>query len=197
MIFFRKYFVGEIISWVEAFLRYMPGRIGALIRNNWYKIRFKGAEKMSIGSGCEFIKPGSMIFKGTTLINGNCYFNADGGLIEVDDWTAFNQGVHLNASCGGIIRIGKKCPIGPGVVMRTANHRFWDSDRYIQDQGHEVKHIIIEDDCWIGANVIILGGVTIGTGSVIGAGAVVTTDITAYSVAVGVPARVIKKRDQL
>nr|WP_143033346.1 DapH/DapD/GlmU-related protein [Prevotellamassilia timonensis] len=54
--------------------------------------------------------------------------------------------------------------------------------------------VIIEDDCWIGFNVIILPGVTIGKGSIIGAGAVVTKSIPPYSVAGGVPAKVIKSR---
>jgi acetyltransferase-like isoleucine patch superfamily enzyme len=54
---------------------------------------------------------------------------------------------------------------------------------------------VIEDDCWLGDGVKVLDGVTIGRGSVIGAGAVVTKDIPPFSVAVGVPARVIKSRD--
>jgi acetyltransferase-like isoleucine patch superfamily enzyme len=54
---------------------------------------------------------------------------------------------------------------------------------------------VIEDDCWLGDGVKVLDGVTIGRGSVIGAGAVVTKDIPPFSVAVGVPARVIKTRD--
>lgn len=57
------------------------------------------------------------------------------------------------------------------------------------------KGIVIEDDCWLGTGVKILDGVTIGKGSVIGAGAVVTKNIPSYSVAVGVPAKVISKRD--
>jgi galactoside O-acetyltransferase len=189
-----KYIRQEFIFWIEGFLRYIPGRIGILLRKNWYRIRLNSAENISIGIGCDFVNPGSIAFKGVTLINNNCYFNASGGSIEAGDWVAFNNGVHLNASCGGSIKIGKKCPIGPGVVMRTANHRFDDVTKFIQDQGHECKDIIIEDDCWISANVIIVGGVTIGRGSVIGAGAVVTKNIPPFSVAAGVPAIVIKSR---
>lgn len=55
------------------------------------------------------------------------------------------------------------------------------------------KPIRIEDDSWIGANAVILPGVTIGRGSTIGAGAIVSRDIPPYSVAVGIPARVVKK----
>lgn len=184
----------EIILWIEAFLRFFPGNIGYVLRRAWYKRRLNRNDKVSIGIGCEFVSPQSMNFSGITLISNYCYFNADGGEISVGNWTAFNRGVHLNASCGGKIQIGEKCPIGPGVVMRTANHTFSDVDKFIQDQGHDAADIIIEDNCWISANVIILGGVTIGTGSVIGAGAVVTNNIPPYAIAVGVPAKVIRFR---
>ncbi|MCX7595635.1 MAG: acyltransferase, partial [Fischerella sp.] len=62
------------------------------------------------------------------------------------------------------------------------------------EQGVTCKGIIIEDDCWLGHGVTVLDGVTIGKGSVIGAGAVVTKDIPPYSVAVGIPAKVVKSR---
>ena len=58
----------------------------------------------------------------------------------------------------------------------------------------EKKGVIIEDDCWIAANSIILAGVTIGQGSVVAAGSVVTENVTAYSVVAGVPAKFIKSR---
>ncbi|HOZ23028.1 MAG TPA: DapH/DapD/GlmU-related protein, partial [bacterium] len=62
-------------------------------------------------------------------------------------------------------------------------------------QGYESKGgVVIEDDCWLGAGVMVLDGVTIGTGSVIGAAAVVTKDIPPYSVALGIPAKVVATR---
>lgn len=78
--------------------------------------------------------------------------------------------------------------------MRTANHRFSRTDINIQDQGHHAADIVIDGNCWIGANVVILGGVHIGGGAIIGAGAVVTKSIPSMAIAVGVPARVIKSR---
>jgi acetyltransferase-like isoleucine patch superfamily enzyme len=186
----------EIRAWIEALIRFMPGLTGSLVRRVWFKLRFKQSGHLVIGVGCQFITPDSMSFAGTTYINDGCYFNADGGTITIGDWTAFNIGAHINASCGGHITIGVHCPIGPGVTMRTANHRFSDVATYIQDQGYAPADIIIEDDCWIGANAVILGGVHIGRGAIVGAGAVVTKDVPSMAVAVGVPAKVIRYRGQ-
>jgi acetyltransferase-like isoleucine patch superfamily enzyme len=112
----------------------------------------------------------------------------------VDSATQFNTNIHINASVGGKIQIGKLCLIGPNVVMRTAGYRFDDRQRPIREQGHAPLDIIIKDNVWIGANSVILGGVCIGEGSVVGAGAEVTRDIPSMAVVLGVPARVIKYR---
>lgn len=77
--------------------------------------------------------------------------------------------------------------------------KFLDTVSDIDKDTYDIKHdydqdIIIEEDVWCGANVTILKGVTIGRGSIIAAGAVVTKNIPPYSIACGVPAKVIKKR---
>lgn len=184
----------EIRAWLEALISCIPGRIGIFLRRFFYKFFFKKSDRISIGVNCQFITPGSMSFEGVTPIGNNCYFNAEGGSITVGNWTAFNIGVHLNASCGGRIVIGKYCLIGPGVIMRTANHRYLRPDINIQDQGHVYADIVIGDDCWIGSNAVILSGIKIGDGAVIGAGAVVTKDVPSNAVVTGVPAKVIKYR---
>jgi acetyltransferase-like isoleucine patch superfamily enzyme len=71
---------------------------------------------------------------------------------------------------------------------------FDEVDKTIKEQGVKKEFITIEDDCWIAANSVILAGVTIGKGSVVAAGSIVTKDIPPYSVVAGVPARVIKSR---
>ena len=78
--------------------------------------------------------------------------------------------------------------------MRTASHCFETKEVNIREQGHQIADILIEDDCWIGANAINIGGVHIGRGSIIGAGAVVTKDIPSMAIVVGVPAKVLKYR---
>ena len=94
----------------------------------------------------------------------------------------------------GLISIGDNTRIAANCMLIAANHVFSDPDKPICDQGMEPGSITIGDDVWIGGGVHINAGVTIGRGSVIGAGAVVTKDIPPMSVAVGVPAKVIKKR---
>lgn len=94
----------------------------------------------------------------------------------------------------GTITIGNNVIIGPYTILASGNHKYDCLDRLIRQQGIALKPIVIEDDVWIGAHAIVLPGVTIGRGSVIGAGAVVTNDIPAYSVAVGIPARIVKFR---
>ena len=183
----------EIILWIEFFINLLPGKIGKLIRLIWFSIKTARFLRIMIDTNCRFIKINNITFGRGIGISRNCGFYADGGKIIIGDKTAFNENCHINASNGGTIKIGIKCPIGPNVVMRTSSHNFNNQNMYIQDQAHTSADITIEDNCWISANVIILGGVKICSGSVIGAGAVVTKDIPANSVAVGVPAKVIKK----
>ena len=108
----------------------------------------------------------------------------------------YNVFINRNAyiTARGPITIGDNVIIGPGVVINSGMHWYQDPNTLIRDQGHKILPIIIENDVWIGAKAVIMPGVFIGKGSVVGAGSIVTTSIPPYSVAVGVPARVIKKR---
>ncbi|MBD2774375.1 acyltransferase [Iningainema tapete] len=94
----------------------------------------------------------------------------------------------------GDIKIGKRCLIAAHTGIFANNHNFSDPREPIKYQGISRQGIVIEDDCWLGHKVTVLDGVTIGEGSVIGAGAVVTKDVPPYSVAMGIPARVVKSR---
>lgn len=107
-----------------------------------------------------------------------------------------NVGISANAyiSVRGSVFIGDNTIIGPGISIQAENHNFDGRNVPIRLQGTNRKGITIKDNCWIGANVIILDGVTIGSGSVVAAGAVVTKDVDPDSVVGGCPARLIKKR---
>jgi acetyltransferase-like isoleucine patch superfamily enzyme len=112
--------------------------------------------------------------------------------LQVGENSGWNRGTWINAMGG--VEIGSNVIIGPYCIIQTGNHRFDQIDKPIRLQGYVKDPVRIGDDCWLGANVIVLPGVTIGRGSVIGAGSVVTQDIPPYSVAVGNPARVVKSR---
>lgn len=122
---------------------------------------------------------------------GSC-FQSLGGRIEIDEMTYV--GPYVCISGPGNIKIGKNCLLAAQVGIFASNHIFDDVNLPINQQGATYKGITIEDDCWLGAGVKVLDGVTIGRGSVIGAGAVVTKDIPPYSVAVGIPAKVVASR---
>ena len=97
--------------------------------------------------------------------------------------------------CSGKIVIGKNVMFGPKCSLFAENHVFSDTESSIKSQGVQQKGITIEDDCWIGSNVTILDGVTIGKGSVIGAGTLVTKDIPTGSIVVDKREKLIRNRN--
>lgn len=129
------------------------------------------------------------------LARGVEMLSLDDGYIEIGENTFI--GPYSCFAGPGHIRIGKNCLIAAHSGIFANNHQFADPTRNIVDQGLICKGIAIEDDCWLGSGVKVLDGVTIGWGSVIGAGAVVTKDIPPFSVAVGVPAKVISQRKNI
>ena len=77
--------------------------------------------------------------------------------------------------------------------MTALNHNFNDKTKRIDEQGVSTNSVVIGDDIWVGANAVILPGVTIGNHSVVAAGAVVTKDVPPHSLVAGVPAKIIKE----
>jgi acetyltransferase-like isoleucine patch superfamily enzyme len=116
------------------------------------------------------------------------------GRLEIGDRVSLNSNVYLNACSAGTILIGNDVLIGPNAVLRASDHRFDDPTQPIRLQGHSGGAIVIEDDVWLGANVTVVGGVRIGRGAVVAAGAVVTRDVPPLAIVGGVPARVIRMR---
>jgi acetyltransferase-like isoleucine patch superfamily enzyme len=113
--------------------------------------------------------------------------------ISIGDNVYFNRDTFITAR--DAVEIGNNVLIGPNVVINTGNHTFSDPKMPIVKQGHTSERIVIGDDVWVGANAIILKGVSIGEGSVIAAGAVVTKSVEPYTVVAGVPAKKIKDRN--
>ena len=117
-----------------------------------------------------------------------CINNAVGDVM-IGDHT--RVGLH-NTIIGPVI-IGNHVNLAQGITVTALNHNFEDSNKRIDEQGVSTSAVIIEDDIWIGANAVILPGVTIGHHSVVAAGAVVTKDVPPHSLVAGVPAKIIRQ----
>jgi acetyltransferase-like isoleucine patch superfamily enzyme len=122
----------------------------------------------------------------------------------IEDFSAINNGVGaviigdrtrigLGNTIIGPVAIGNDIRLAQNITLSGLNHNYEDISRPIHVQGVTTSLITIEDGTWIGANVVVLAGVTIGKNCVIAAGSIVTKNIPSYSVAVGNPARVLKK----
>lgn len=103
-----------------------------------------------------------------------------------------NSGIGVNAEIYGPVEIGNYVLMGPEVVIFTTNHKHDEIKVPIARQGFEdPRKVVLGDDVWIGQRAMIMPGVTVGTGAIIGAGAVVTKDVPEYALVGGVPAKVI------
>jgi len=111
-----------------------------------------------------------------------------GARIHKDTELGENSGIGRNCEIQKNVKIGSNVMMGPDVYILTQNHVTSRTDIPMNRQGFRPEiPVIIEDDCWIGARTIILPGVTIGRGSVIGAGSVVTKSVPPLVVAAGNP----------
>lgn len=155
---------------------------------------------ISMGRGC-MIYSGAMLETNlggaislgkSNIVHAGAILQTYGGKISTGDNCNFNPYVVVYGHGG--VTIGNNVSIATHAVLVSFNHKFTSPEQCIQHQGVEALGIVIEDDVWIGAGAVILDGVTIRTGSVIGAGAVVTCDTSEYGVYAGVPARMLKQR---
>ena len=117
-----------------------------------------------------------------------CVNNAVGDVI-IGDHTR----VGLHNTIIGPVTIGNHVNLAQGITVTALNHNFEDPQKRIDEQGVSTNPVTIEDDIWIGANAVVLPGVTIGHHSVVAAGAVVTKDVSPHSLVAGVPAKIIKQ----
>lgn len=112
--------------------------------------------------------------------------------VRIGTGSFLNQGVMVASE--QLVEIGAHCMLANGCFVSDANHRFDDPGKPITWQGFQSKGPTrIGDNCWLGANVVVTSGVSIGERCVIGANSVVTHDVEPFSIAAGMPARVIKR----
>ena len=118
----------------------------------------------------------------------SCINNAVGDVV-IGDHTRI--GIHNTII--GPVTIGNHVNLAQGITVTALNHNFDDTTKRIDEQGIATKPVVISDDVWIGANAVILPGVTIGRHVVVAAGAVVTKDVPDNTIVGGVSATIIKK----
>lgn len=141
---------------------------------SWYLRLFFGAV---IGKKVVYY-PGIWVFTGRNLVVGD----------DVD----FAKGVLLTTDGG--VEIGDRTLIGYGTQILSRNHRIPDLPSRIFDAGHDAKKVVIGRDVWIGANSVILPGVSIGNDVIVAAGSVVTKAVADGQIVAGVPAKTIGTR---
>lgn len=124
-----------------------------------------------------------------SVIESFCCINNAVGDVIIGDHTR----VGLHNTIIGPVTIGSHVNLAQGITVTALNHNFEESSKRIDEQGVTTKPVIIGNDIWIGANAVILPGVSIGDHSVVAAGAVVTKDVPPHSLVAGVPAKIIKK----
>lgn len=203
----------------SAFLDPMPGALGYLLRGKIYP-RYLGSvgAKLVLGSNVCVRHPKRIHLGTGVIVDNNCVLDAKGKSedgISLGDHVVIGRNTILSCKGGRIriddnsnisancmllseseLSIGKNVLVaGMAYIVAGGNHGTERTDIPIIRQPMVCKGgIRIEDNCWLGANVTVLDGVTIGRDSIIGAGATVTSDIPEYSIAIGTPAKVVKSR---
>jgi len=191
-----------------------------VVNRLWRKVRYPGigiADNVAMEIGGEFkygdgcgIETGSNIIvpKGASLSLGEgCYV---GRYVELGPGAKIEIGSHTSIQDRSIfvgdVYIGRYCLFSLNVLISSGRHYYdlhpyaliKDQDRFVSQNRAKVaaysKPVVVEDDCWLGINTVVMPGVTIGKGAVVGANSVVTKDVAPYTVVAGVPAREIKKR---
>ena len=184
----------EMSAWSYAICAAIPGRVGRIIRRNMYGMFLSSGAGLTIDSSVVIAGMANITLGKNCSIGRNTSIFAREGKISIGNNFSINEGSTLGSDLSEIV-IGDDVMIAQNVVLRSADHVFEDPNTPIKLQGHKTGKISVGDGAWIGANVVIVKGVSIGQHSVIGAGSVVTSDIPSMSVAAGVPGRVIKRRD--
>ncbi len=179
-------------------LRYALRNLYRWLQSHYFRYRVYSLHGILLPAGSEIMRPDAVKigkrFSMGTSCRIYCHDPENGSAITIGDRVALNDSVMINADCGGKITIGNDVLIAPNVVLRASNHKYDRRDKPINVQGHAAGLINVADDVWIGANVVVLLNVSIGQGAIIGAGSVVTSDIPPYSIAAGIPAKVIGAR---
>ena len=143
------------------------------------------------GNVLQMLREGRLEIGAARLFEPGVWLTSDTGRITIGAGSVLNLNVMVAAV--DAVEIGEHCMFANGCLVTDGNHRFDDPDTPVPWQGFTTKGpVVIGDNVWFGAHVVVTSGVTIGRRSVIGANSVVTEDIPPFSIAAGAPAKVLK-----
>jgi acetyltransferase-like isoleucine patch superfamily enzyme len=180
----KKYLVSALLRDPFELIRYL--RVG------WATFRYRYVHRCAgpgtiVGEAAVLINTANIRIGSGCLLQDRIYIRAGmKGSVTIEDGVALNSFVKIFGHGG--VRIGKSAQIGPGTILTTSGHDYRATELEL-----DLAAIDIGERVWIGCNSAVLPGVTIGDRTVIGAGAVVTSDIPSDCLAVGVPARVVRR----
>jgi acetyltransferase-like isoleucine patch superfamily enzyme len=205
---------------ITSLLGPLPGATGLFLRKLFYPNLFKSAEKgLIIGRNVVLRHTHNIHIGQDVTIDDNCLIDARGAGdqgLTIDDGVIINRGCTIQAKAGPI-HIGKRTSLGANSVIvsqdgvqigeavltagnisiSTGLYHYDRRDMPVMDQGAYTKGPVrIGKFSWLGSGATVLDGVSLGDGVVIGAGAVINKDIPAFAVAVGVPCKVIRYRNE-
>lgn len=173
-----KYHEYGRLPWIRLSLFFAFLRRGVYVRRPFH------------GNAYQMLREGRLEIGQRSVIEAGVTVQSTSGRIRLGQRVYLSRGVTVGAV--ELVEIGDFALVAPGCYITDADHRFDDPVLPVPDQGMRFKGpTILEDNVWLGANVVVTGGVRIGARSVIGANSVVTRDIPAFSVASGIPAKVL------
>lgn len=164
------------------------------------KAYLKGHGGITLGRGCKVhasasidaTRSAGVQLGDKVTLNRYAYIQGGNGGVRLADRVEINNFTIVNGTGG--VDIGEDTLLGPGVRVISYQHRHARHE-LIRTQAVDARPIRIGRDVWIGANAVILAGVTIGDGAVVAAGAVVREDVPPYAIVAGVPAQIKKTRE--
>lgn len=181
---------------------YMINQLRTLFWSTFYYL-FKPFFFEQLGTGCRFEGWIDLPQKGGAIVIGNnvrvCRMVelsvTRGATVHIADNAYLGRGVMISSHCH--IEIGPRTLLAEYVCIHDNNHVFTNIHKPITEQGFASEKLIIAEDCWVGAQTVLVMGTHLQTGSIIGANSLVKCNIPAYSVAAGSPAKVLHTRAEI